>query len=92
MENSGLAAFLSGLAGASFISSVLIINTAECQSKALLDRMQGQQFCKRKTCTIQVAKRTYYPCLAGIRVVHNAALYRDVLPLLPIFVLLLWNE
>lgn len=76
LENTGLA-LTSGTAGTLLIFSVLILNIPKCQSKALLNRMQGQEFWKRKTCTMCVAERTCCLCLAVIQVEPNVALYRD---------------
>lgn len=52
LENAGLTVFTSGTAGTLLIFSVLILNAAECQSKALLDSMERQQLWKREICAI----------------------------------------
>lgn len=52
LENPSLAVFTSGTAGTLLIFSVLVLNAAECQSKTMLDSMEGQEFWKRKTCAI----------------------------------------
>lgn len=52
LENSSLAVFTSGTAGTLLIFSVLVLNAAERQSKALLDSMERQQLWKREICAI----------------------------------------
>lgn len=54
---------------------MLVHSAVECQSKTLLDSMEGRQFWKRKTCAIH--KEHNYPCLAVIHVVSNTAVYKD---------------